>query len=206
MAQIYIAFVDTPGVFAGIIRRVIRQKYIHVAIGLDPGLEEAYSIGRRHPSIPLIAGFEREDKSRILKAFPEADYMICSLECSREQKSYIEERLREAMKKRFRYHYAVAGLPFILWQIPFYQKNHYTCASYSARLLEEAGVCRWNKHFSLVTPRDFMEYEEKEKVFEGSLRELTEYWGNLGRQDETQRIYPVYGGTVRACREVTYER
>ena len=206
MAQIYIAFVDTPGVFAVIIRRVIRQKYIHVAIGLDPGLEEAYSIGRRHPSIPLIAGFEREDKSRILKAFPEADYMICSLECSREQKSYIEERLREAMKKRFRYHYAVAGLPFILWQIPFYQKNHYTCSSYIARLLEEAGVCRWNKHFSLVTPRDFMEYEEKEKVFEGSLRELTEYWGNLGRQDETQRIYPVYGGTVRACREVTYER
>lgn len=206
MAQIYIAFVDTPGVFAGIIRRVIRQKYIHVAIGLDPGLEEAYSIGRRHPSIPLIAGFEREDKSRILKVFPEADYMICSLECSGEQKSYIEERLREAMKKRFRYHYAVAGLPFILWQIPFYQKNHYTCSSYIARLLEEAGVCRWNKHFSLVTPRDFMEYEEKEKVFEGSLRELTEYWGNLGRQDETQRIYPVYGGTVCACREVTYER
>ena len=206
MAQIYIAFVDTPGVFAGIIRRVIRQKYIHVAIGLDPGLEEAYSIGRRHPSIPLIAGFEREDKSRILKAFPEADYMICSLECSGEQKSYIEERLREAMKKRFRYHYAVAGLPFILWQIPFYQKNHYTCSSYIARLLEEAGVCRWNKHFSLVTPRDFIEYEEKEKVFEGSLRELTEYWGNLGRQEETQRIYPVYGGTVCACREVTYER
>lgn len=206
MAQIYIAFVDTPGVFAGIIRRVIRQKYIHVAIGLDPGLEEAYSIGRRHPSIPLIAGFEREDKSRILKVFPEADYMICSLECSGEQKSYIEERLREAMKKRFRYHYAVAGLPFILWQIPFYQKNHYTCSSYIARLLEEAGVCRWNKHFSLVTPRDFMEYEEKKKVFEGSLRELTEYWGNLGRQDETQRISPVYGGTVCACREVTYER
>ena len=64
MAQIYIAFVDTPGFFAGIIRRTIRQKYIHVAVGLDPYLEEAYSIGRRHPSIPLIAGFEKEDKRR----------------------------------------------------------------------------------------------------------------------------------------------
>ena len=181
MAQIYIAFVDTPGVFAGIIRRVIRQKYIHVAIGLDPGLEEAYSIGRRHPSIPLIAGFEREDKSRILKAFPEADYMICSLECSGEQKSYIEERLREAMKKRFRYHYAVAGLPFILWQIPFYQKNHYTCSSYIARLLEEAGVCRWNKHFSLVTPRDFMEYEEKEKVFRRQSQRADRILGQSGQ-------------------------
>jgi len=62
MTEIYIAFVDTPGIFASIIRRVIKQKYIHVAIGLDENLDEAYSIGRRHPSIPLIAGFEKEEK------------------------------------------------------------------------------------------------------------------------------------------------
>lgn len=48
MTEIYIAFVDTPGIFASIIRRVIKQKYIHVAIGLDENLDEAYSIGRRH--------------------------------------------------------------------------------------------------------------------------------------------------------------
>lgn len=63
MTEIYIAFVDTPGIFASIIRRVIKQKYIHVAIGLDENLDEAYSIGRRHPSIPLIAGFEKEEKN-----------------------------------------------------------------------------------------------------------------------------------------------
>ena len=66
MAEIYIAFVDTPGFFAGIIRRVIKQKYIHVALSLDPYLEETYSIGRRHPSVPLIAGFEKEDKYILL--------------------------------------------------------------------------------------------------------------------------------------------
>ena len=65
MTEIYIAFVDTPGIFASIIRRVIKQKYIHVAIGLDENLDEAYSIGRRHPSIPLIAGFEKEEKRKI---------------------------------------------------------------------------------------------------------------------------------------------
>lgn len=64
MTEIYIAFVDTPGIFASIIRRVIKQKYIHVAIGLDENLDEAYSIGRRHPSIPLIAGFEKEEKKK----------------------------------------------------------------------------------------------------------------------------------------------
>ena len=173
MAEIYIAFVDTPGFFAGIIRRVIKQKYIHVALSLDPYLEETYSIGRRHPSVPLIAGFEKEDKYKILRAFPDADYMICRIRCTTEQKKYIEQELYRAMEQRFSYHYTILGLPFILMNIPFYQKNHYTCSSYLARLLEQAGVCRWDKHFSLVTPKDFYEYEEKEKIFEGSLYEFT---------------------------------
>ena len=172
MAEIYIAFVDTPGFFAGIIRNVIRQKYIHVALSLDPYLEDTYSIGRRHPSIPLIAGFEKEDKYKILRAFPDADYMVCSVKSTAEQKKNIEGKLNEAMEQRFHYHYAVIGLPFILMNIPFYQKNHYTCSSYLAKLLEDAGVCKWNKHFSLVTPKDFYEYEGKKKIFEGSLYEF----------------------------------
>ena len=154
MAEIYIAFVDTPGFFAGIIRSVIRQKYIHVALSLDPYLE-------------------KEDKYKILRAFPDADYMVCSVRCTSEQKEYIEQQLDKAMEQRFHYHYAVIGLPFILMNIPFYQKNHYTCSSYLARLLEEAGVCKWDKHFSLVTPKDFYEYEGKKKIFEGSLYEFT---------------------------------
>ena len=97
---------------------------------------------------PLIAGFEKEDKYKILRAFPDADYMVCSVRCTSEQKEYIEQQLDKAMEQRFHYHYAVIGLPFILMNIPFYQKNHYTCSSYLARLLEEAGVCKWDKHFS----------------------------------------------------------
>ena len=101
MAEIYIALVDTPGLFAEIIRRVIRQRYIHVAIGLDPQMDEAYSIGRRHPAVPLIAGFEKEEKEKILRAFPSASYMICSMECTEEQKRFVEDRLRAAMEERF---------------------------------------------------------------------------------------------------------
>ena len=86
-----------------------------------------------------------------------------------------------SMQERFHYHYAVAGLPFILWNIPFYQENHYTCSSYVARVLEEHGVCHWEKHFSLVTPRDFMEKFGRKRIFEGSLRELVE----MSVQEET---------------------
>ena len=199
MAEIYIAFVDTPGFFAGIIRRVIRQKYIHVALSLDPYLEETYSIGRRHPSVPLIAGFEKEDKYKILRAFPDAEYMVCSVKCTSEQKKYIEQKLNAAMEQRFQYHYAVLGLPFILMDIPFYQKNHYTCSSYLAKLLEDAGVCQWNKHFSLVTPKDFYEYEGKKKIFEGS---LCEFAAGCRRTAERKRVpafsfmQPAYAGAA----------
>ena len=53
MAHIYLAFVDTPGFFASLIRLYIKQRYIHVVISMDAGLEEAYSVGRRNPFIPL---------------------------------------------------------------------------------------------------------------------------------------------------------
>lgn len=174
MAEIYIAFVDTPGIFAGIIRCVIQQKYIHVVISMDPELEEAYSVGRRHPAIPLLAGFEKEEKQKILKVFPQADYMICKVSCTEKKKMQIRAILRETMEERYSYHYAVLGLPFILLNCPFYQKNHYTCSSFIAKLLEETGVWQWKKHFSLVTPKDFMEQFGEKKIFEGGLWELVD--------------------------------
>lgn len=69
-SAIYVGFVDTPGLFASIIRRVIGQNYVHVVLGFDPELKEAYSIGRRNPAVPLFAGFERENREKILKKYP----------------------------------------------------------------------------------------------------------------------------------------
>ena len=82
MAHIYIALVDTPGFFAALIRRFLKQRYIHVVLGFDMELREAYSVGRRNPTVPVFAGFEKEDKGRILEAFPTAFYRIYELECT----------------------------------------------------------------------------------------------------------------------------
>ena len=172
MEHIYLAMVDTPGIFAYIIRHFLKQKYIHVVVSMDARLEEAYSFGRRNPRLPFFAGFEREDKNRILRAFPTADYMVCGIECSAAQKERIRDRLREDYKRRLRYHYAVLGLVFIACGKPFYQKNHYTCSSYIARLLHEAQIEISPKHFSLVTPKDFCLYPYKKTLFEGRLSEF----------------------------------
>lgn len=172
MEHIYIALVDTPGLFATLIRRFLKQKYIHVVIAMDERLKEAYSFGRRNPRIPFFAGFEREDTRKILRAFPTAEYMVCELTCSRQQKEQICERLRKDYTRRWHYHYAVPGLPFIVCGRPFYRKNQYTCSSYIARLLAEHQITISGKHFSLVTPKDFYLYPDKRVLYEGSLAEF----------------------------------
>lgn len=181
MAQIYIAFVDTPGFFAGMIRRVTNRSTFMWFFRWMRNLRRHTVWDAEILRFRCLPGFEKEDKRKILTVFPTADYMVCSIECSLAQKEAIRQELRLAMQERFHYHYAVAGLPFILWNIPFYQENHYTCSSYVARVLEEYGVCHWEKHFSLVTPKDFMEKFGRKRIFEGSLRELVE----MSVQEET---------------------
>ena len=122
--------VDTPGFFASIIRRVIKINYVHVVLSMNKELTEAYSVGRRHPAIPIISGFEKEITKDILQVFPKARYMVTSIECSKEQKESIAEELQRMYQHRLRYHYCIAGLPFLLINKEFDQYNHYTCFQY----------------------------------------------------------------------------
>lgn len=170
MQKLYIALVDTPGLFAWIIRHVIKINYIHVVLSLDDSFREAYSFGRRNPFIPFFAGFEKEDIGRIYQAFPTARYRIYTMECTKQQKQEIAFQLKQCYQRRFQYHYCIIGLFFLLAGKPFYQHNHYTCSSFIARLLENNGVLSFSKHFSLVTPRDFYEYGQNNIIYEGSLR------------------------------------
>lgn len=174
MTYIYIALIDTPGFFAGLIRSFLKQRYVHVALAADERLSECYSVGRRDPSVPILAGFEREDKYEILHTFPGAYYRVCRLACTREQKRRIMDKLRADHERRYRIHYAVLALPFLVLGIPLYVRDQYTCSSYLARVLGEEGICIADKHFSLVTPKDFYQYEEMEPVFEGELSKLVE--------------------------------
>lgn len=172
MQKLYIALVDTPGIFAWIIRRVIKINYIHVVLSLDENFQEAYSVGRRNPFIPFFAGFEKENLHKIYKAFPTARYRIYSIACTEHQKEEISFRLKKCYQNRFLYHYCIIGLFFLLMGKPFYQYNHYTCSSFIARLLEDNHVLSFSKHFSLVTPKDFYEYGYRNIIYEGTLQEL----------------------------------
>lgn len=172
MEKLYIALVDTPGLFADLIRKTIKINYIHVVLSLDKNLTEAYSVGRRNPFIPFFAGFEKENLHKIHSAFPTARYKIYSIDCDKEQKEKTAKELLKYYENRFHYHYCIIGLFFLLMGKPFYQKRHYTCSSFIARLLETNNILSFSKHFSLVTPRDFYEYSNQNIIYEGSLDSL----------------------------------
>lgn len=184
MEKLYFALVDTPGFFANIIRRVIKQDYIHVVLSMDADLTCAFSIGRRNPEIPIFAGFTHEESDKILRKFPEARYRIISISCTKEQKDKIYRTLIDCYAHRFQYHYCIIGLVFFLLKKPFYQHNHFTCSSFAAKVLEDAGVLSFQKHFSLVTPRDFYELKDAEVEYEGSLKDQIKgasYYNLAGR-------------------------
>lgn len=173
MEKLYIAFVDTPGIFATMIRRVVKMNYVHVILSLDKDLFEAYSIGRRNPQIPIFAGFEKEELPKIYKKFPKAKYKITYIECTKEQKESIKAQLLQCYKDRFKYHYCLLGLPFLLFKKVFYQKNHFTCSSFVSKILEDNGIKLFDKHFSLITPRDFFDLDLP-AIFEGDISDLVE--------------------------------
>ena len=52
------------------------------------------------------------------------------------------------------------------------EQNIANTVSVLSGLLEENGIGLFEKHFSLVTPRDFYELEQTDVVFEGTLHEL----------------------------------
>lgn len=171
MEKLYIAFVDTPGFFASLIRRVVKMNYVHTVLGFDEDLFEAYSVGRRNPAVPIFSGFEKEELDRIYKKFPNAGYKITYIECTKKQKDDILNKMRELYKVRYSYKYCIIGLPFILMNKPFYQKNHYTCSSFISRVLAENGIKLFDKHFSLVTPKDFYNLDLP-CIYEGKIEPL----------------------------------
>lgn len=169
MEKLYLVLIGTPGIFATLIRWFTRLKYIHIVLGMDEDLTECYSFGRRNPKVPILSGFEKEEMDKVIEKFPKAICMVTEIECTKEQKEKVWGRINYYKANAKRYHYTILGLPFLVLNIPFHQKRRYACSQFVARTLEDYGIRKFNKHYSLVTPRDFYEMENKKILYVGTI-------------------------------------
>ncbi len=168
--HLYITLVATPGIFAFLIRAFMGFEFIHVVLGMDKKLKHCYSFGRRDPRIPIISGFEREEMDKVQKKFKKARIAVYEIDCTKEQKEMVWDKINYYMKNRLKYKYAIIGLPFVVLNIPFHQKRHYVCSHFVARVLEDCGIRKFDKHYSVMTPLDFYNMEDKKKIYVGSLK------------------------------------
>lgn len=167
--KLYLVLIGTPGIFATIIKMVTRIKYIHIVLGMDEDLKDCYSFGRRNPKVPILSGFEKEEMHKVIEKFPKALCMVTEIKCTKEQKEKVWGRIRYYEANAKRYHYTILGLPWMLFNKPFHQKRRYACSQFVARTLEDYGIRKFDKHWSIMTPRDFYEMEDKKILYVGTI-------------------------------------
>ncbi len=172
--RLYITLVATPGIFAFLIRAFLKFEFIHVILGMDRRLTHCYSFGRRDPRIPILSGFEREEMDKVLRKFRNTRIAVYEIRCTPQQKAMVWKKIEYYMANRRRYKYAIIGIPFAALGIPFHQKRHYACSHFVARILEDCGIRKFDKHYSVMTPRDFYNMDDKKTIYIGSLRNFLE--------------------------------
>ena len=167
--KLYLVLISTPGIFATLIRWFTRFKYIHIVLGMDIDLKESFSFGRRNPKVPILSGFEQEKMEEVIEKFPKALCMVSEIESTKTQKELIWGRINYYKKNAKWYHYTILGLPFLVLNKPFHQKRRYACSQFVGRTLEDYGVRKFDKHFSLLTPKDFYDMPDKKVLYVGTV-------------------------------------
>lgn len=167
--KLYLVLIGTPGIFATIIRMVTKLKYIHIVLGMDEDLDECFSFGRRNPKIPILSGFEQEKMDEVVAKFPRALCMVTEIECTKTQKELIWGRINYYKANAKRYHYTMLGLPWMLLNKPFHQKRRYACSQFVARILEDYGVRKFDRHYSIMRPGDFYNMPDKKILYVGTV-------------------------------------
>jgi hypothetical protein len=163
--KIYILLTRLPDVGSNFISFFTRFFYTHASIGLEEDKDTFYSF--------TMKGFRVEKITRYVK--PGENSFLCKLyEMQVSEKTYeeIKKMINGFVSAKGLYHYAKIGVVFGIFQIPFFQKNHYFCSQFVAEVLEKTDAVRLKKKSCLYLPRDIEKLPNKKEVFKGDMRSL----------------------------------
>ncbi len=156
--KVYIIMSYTGSIFSKFLRIVLKNKFVHVSIGLDKQLQNVYSFGRKRPRTMFPGGFVKEDINKISHIFKNAECQIFELEITEEQYKILKRE--------------IFGLIPLNFNIRFERKNHFVCSQFVGRILQEAGIYNQDKNYSLIKPNDISKIYGLNKVYEGKMTYL----------------------------------
>lgn len=172
MKKIYILTTYTGTVLSSIIKKITKVPYAHVSIGMDAGLTEVYSFGRKHVSNPIFAGFVREyiDGGLYEKKI-NTKCRVYSLEITDAQYEKVKKEIDFFIINKNKFKYDVFALIRLLNNNAHGNKYKFVCSQFVAFVLEKSGVKLFSKPYYAITPKDFLEVEFLNIEYEGYLRD-----------------------------------
>lgn len=171
MKSIYVVLAMTGTYASRFINFFNRAEYVHVSISLDEHFQEMYSFSRIYTPFIVPAGFVHEDFHKgVYASHQNGACRIYELKVTEDKYQMLKQGLDQFKKNPKNYTYNYIGLPFMLANVPWKRKHHYTCSQFVAWMLQEQSqIVNFRKSYSLVKPQDFMEVLERYEIYKGTI-------------------------------------
>ena len=160
--------------FSKILKLATNKEFTHVSIALDEGLNELYSFGRKHLTLPFIAGFVKEGIDKGVFKKYDTSCEVLELDITPEQFKLVKDEITKYINAYDKYRYNLIGLPFMWFDIPYERKNHFVCSQFVASVLTFSGVYEFEKSWTLIRPMDFKYIENIKTIYKGKLQSYRE--------------------------------
>lgn len=163
--KVFLVYSATNSLLSKSIKCYTKETYNHVSLAFDEHLDQIYSFGRKKITNPLIGGFVKENFGDPF--FLMSDCLIYSLEVSDDQYNKMLDLIQYFEKNQQLFQYNFLGLLALSINYEFKRENAYFCSEFVATILEECNVVSFNKKRQFITPKNLLDIQNLEKVFEG---------------------------------------
>lgn len=167
--QIYVLLSNPNTVVAKMIGFYTRAPYNHASIAFDSELREMYSFGRKHPMLPILGGFVKENiDSRV---FDKASCAIYSCTVSESEYRQMRDYVRQFEENKDLYSYNFLGILGVVLNMELGGKNSFFCSQFVSSVFQNAGMQLLDKSACLTTPDDLSTCSCLKLQFRGSLNQ-----------------------------------
>ncbi|MBO5926145.1 MAG: hypothetical protein J6Q38_01115 [Clostridia bacterium] len=168
--HIYIVLSQTGSFVSKGLKVFTKDKYNHVSISLDSGLDEMCSFGRYYAYFPFWGGFVKEStKSGSLKRFKNTESLIIKISANEEKINGVRLKINQMFASKRKYRYDMIGVLLAKFGKNKKRKFRYYCSEFVKEILIENDILKREDCPEIMKPMDFLNVSGGEIIYEGSL-------------------------------------
>ena len=174
MKEIFLFVSSTKTWVSKTVRFFTRSKTTHSALCLNGKFDYMYTFGRKTLK-PFPAGFVHENiRTNILGKQNSCYCEVYRIVIEDENYQSLLEEIEKYEREIEKYKYAVLGVWVCFFGIKKTFKYRRFCSQFVANLMHDGAKIELPRHTSLMRPKDFIKMDILEKVYSGSIKDLSD--------------------------------